>query len=74
MIWAAAAMVVYTNGAAEAGVTGATAVVGIVSRSFLGPVGGVVAILGVVVLAITSGDTALRSCASCWPTTSTSTR
>lgn len=61
MIWAAAAMVVYTNGAAEAGVTGATAVVGIVSRSFLGPVGGVVAILGVVVLAITSGDTALRS-------------
>lgn len=61
MIWAAAAMVVYTNGAAEAAVTGATAVVGIVARSFLGNIGGVIAILGVIVLAITSGDTALRS-------------
>lgn len=61
MIWAAAAMVVYNNGLAEAGMTGATAVVGIVSKSFLGEAGGVVAILGVVVLAITSGDTALRS-------------
>ena len=39
MIWAAAATIVCTNGAAEAGVTGATAVVGIVSRSFLGPRG-----------------------------------
>lgn len=61
MIWAAAAMVVYSNGVAEAGVTGATAVVGLISQTFLGPVGGVVAVLGVVVLAITSGDTALRS-------------
>lgn len=61
MIWAAAAMIVYSNGAAEAGVTGATAVVGIVAHSFLGDIGGIVAILGVVVLAITSGDTALRS-------------
>lgn len=61
MIWAAGAMVVYNNGMAEAGVTGAVAVVGIISKSFLGEVGGIVAILGVVVLAITSGDTALRS-------------
>ena len=61
MIWAAAAMVVYNDGLAQAGVTGATAVVGIVSKSFLGDIGGIVAILGVVVLAITSGDTALRS-------------
>ena len=61
MIWAAAAMVVYTNGVAEAGVTGATAVVGLIAQSFLGPIGGAVAVLGVVVLAITSGDTALRS-------------
>lgn len=61
MIWAAAAMVVYTNGAADPGVTGATAVVGIIAHSFLGDLGGIVAILGVVVLAITSGDTALRS-------------
>lgn len=61
MIWAAAAMVVYSNGAADPGVTGATAVVGIIAHSFLGDIGGIVAILGVVVLAITSGDTALRS-------------
>lgn len=61
MIWAAAAMVVYNNGVAEAGVTGAVAVVGLISKSFLGEIGGIIAILGVVVLAITSGDTALRS-------------
>lgn len=61
MIWAAAAMVVYNNGVAEAGVTGAVAVVGLISKSFLGEIGGIVSILGVVVLAITSGDTALRS-------------
>lgn len=61
MIWAAAAMVVYNTGVAEAGVTGAVAVVGIVAKTFLGDVGGIIAILGVVVLAITSGDTALRS-------------
>ncbi len=61
MIWAAAAMVVYNAGIAEAGVTGAVAVVGVIAKDFLGEVGGIVAILGVVVLAITSGDTALRS-------------
>lgn len=61
MIWAAAAMVVYTEGVATAGTTSAVAVVGIIAKDFLGDVGGMVAILGVVVLAITSGDTALRS-------------
>lgn len=61
MIWAAAAMVVYTEGIATAGTTGAVAVVGIIAKDFLGDFGGMVAILGVVVLAITSGDTALRS-------------
>lgn len=61
MIWAAAAMVVYSNGVADPGVTSATAVVGLISQSFLGPIGGAIAVLGVVVLAITSGDTALRS-------------
>lgn len=64
MIWAAAAMVVYTNGVAMVSsetITSATAVVGLIARSFLGDVGGIIAILGVVVLAITSGDTALRS-------------
>ena len=34
---------------------------GLISKSFLGEIGGIIAILGVVVLAITSGDTALRS-------------
>lgn len=61
MIWAAAAMVVYNTAAAEAGTTNPVAVVGIIAKDFLGPVGGIVAVLGVIVLAITSGDTALRS-------------
>ena len=39
----------------------ATSVVGVVCRSMLGPVGGLLAIAGVIVLPITSGDTALRS-------------
>ena len=60
MIWAAAAMAVMNKGLAG-GETPATSVVGIVARDMLGPVGGLLAILGVVVLPITSGDTALRS-------------
>lgn len=39
----------------------ATSVVGVVCRSMLGPVGGIIAIIGVIVLPVTSGDTALRS-------------
>ena len=35
--------------------------VGIIAKDMLGSVGGMVAVLGVIVLAITSGDTALRS-------------
>ena len=35
--------------------------VGIIAKDMLGQVGGMVAVLGVIVLAITSGDTALRS-------------
>ena len=58
MIWAAAAMGIYNAGS----VNGATAVVGEVAKDILGPVGGIIAILGVIVLPITSGDTALRSC------------
>ncbi len=60
MIWAAAAMGVFSVGLADPLKTGATAVVGIVARDMLGSVGGFVAILGVIVLPITSGDTALR--------------
>ena len=58
MIWAAAAMGLYNNGSTA----GTTATVGEVAKDLLGPVGGIIAILGVIVLPITSGDTALRSC------------
>ncbi len=63
MIWAAATM-----GAMRMGLTtpdmvsgNPVEVVGIVARDMLGKVGGVIAIIGVIVLPITSGDTALRS-------------
>ena len=39
----------------------ATVVVGVIAQDMLGNIGGMVAVLGVIVLAITSGDTALRS-------------
>ncbi len=58
MIWAAAAMGIYNKGS----LSGATDVVGEVAKDLLGPIGGIIAILGVIVLPITSGDTALRSC------------
>lgn len=45
---------------AKIGVT--SLVVDQVCRTLLGPVGGFLAILGVIVLPITSGDTAFRSC------------
>lgn len=38
-----------------------TSVVGVVCRNMLGSVGGVIAIIGVILLPVTSGDTALRS-------------
>lgn len=63
MTWAAAAM-----GTLGLGLTDfymlhnqAVAVVGIIANDMLGSVGGSVAVIGVIVLAITSGDTALRS-------------
>ena len=63
MVWAAAAM-----GAVKLGIAGndmlhdkATSVVGIVAKDMLGSVGGIIAIIGVIVLPITSGDTSLRS-------------
>ncbi len=60
MIWAAAAMGVMKLGFADAQ-TSPTDVVGIVAGSLLGKVGGVIALIGIIVLPITSGDTALRS-------------
>lgn len=60
MVWAAAAMGVYNLGMQEANAGLATGTVGIVCRDVLGNVGGIVALLGIIVLPITSGDTALR--------------
>ena len=41
--------------------TEATDVVGIIAKNLLGGVGGIIAVIGIIVLPITSGDTALRS-------------
>ena len=59
MVWAAAAMGIFNlvDGMATGG---ATATVIAVCKDLLGPVGGIVALAGIVVLPITSGDTALR--------------
>lgn len=59
MCWAAGAMVVFNRGVDLS--TGATAMVAHISREFLGPMGSYLAILGVIILPITSGDTAFRS-------------
>ncbi len=60
LIWAAAAMTFFggTTGLAAAGA--APVVVNTISQSMLGPVGGILAVLGVVICPITSGDTAFR--------------
>lgn len=59
MAWAAGAMVLFGRGTPMD--TGATAMVGIISREFMGNIGGLIAIAGVIILPITSGDTAFRS-------------
>ncbi|MGG0717435.1 carbon starvation CstA family protein [Robertmurraya massiliosenegalensis] len=64
MIWAAAAMSLFDgyNGLNEVLAAGGPgAVVSEVSTAMLGAIGGTLAILGVVILPITSGDTAFRS-------------
>lgn len=61
MVWAAGAMIIYNGLKAGADLPGATPMVGIISKHFLGNIGGILAIIGVIVLPITSGDTALRS-------------
>lgn len=65
MIWAAAAMVFF-DGIPQLAVAldtggGPAGVVNTISISLLGPIGGVLAVLGVVAAPITSGDTAYRS-------------
>ena len=63
MSWAAATMGIINLGIIDVTAVqkSAVLVVGIVAKDLLGNVGGMVAVLGVIVLAITSGDTALRS-------------
>lgn len=61
MVWAAGAMGVYNLGLQAADASLATDTIGVVCRHLLGSVGGVIALLGVIVLPITSGDTALRA-------------
>ncbi|MCG8540530.1 MAG: carbon starvation protein A [Clostridia bacterium] len=64
LIWAAAAMAFFggTDGlAATLGNGGPAVAVNEISRTLLGTVGGVLALLGVVACPITSGDTAFRS-------------
>ncbi|MCI6488117.1 MAG: carbon starvation protein A, partial [Clostridiales bacterium] len=60
MVWAAGAKGVYNLGLQTADPSLATQTIGIISRDILGNVGGIIALLGVIVLPITSGDTALR--------------
>ena len=61
MVWAGGAMGAYNLGMHPAVAGQATAAIGVICKDILGNVGGIIAILGVIVLPITSGDTALRS-------------
>ena len=64
MIWAAAGLAFFGSTsalAAELGSTGASGAVYDISTSVAGHVGGVLAVIGVIVCPITTGDTALRS-------------
>ena len=67
LIWAAAAMAFFkVNDPTQTGllqkVVGNSTTVMEICKGLLGPVGTVLAIIGVVICPITSGDTALRSC------------
>ena len=67
LIWAAAAMAFFKVNSAEGwkslqAIGGSSASVNKICEGLLGPVGTVLAIIGVVICPITSGDTALRSC------------
>ncbi|SUB76277.1 carbon starvation CstA family protein [Peptoniphilus indolicus] len=59
MCWAAGAMVLFNTTAPVD--TTATLMVGEISKRFMGSIGGLLAIIGVIVLPITSGDTAFRA-------------
>lgn len=61
MVWAAAAMGVYNLGLQAADPSLATSTIGVICKDILGNFGGVIALIGVIVLPITSGDTSLRA-------------
>ena len=63
MTWAAGTMGVMNLGitTAENVLKAAVLIVGVVANDLLGSIGGIVAVVSVIVLGITSGDTALRS-------------
>lgn len=61
MVWAAGAMGVYNLGLQAGDPSLATGTIGVVCKYVLGNVGGLVALIGIIVLPITSGDTALRA-------------
>jgi carbon starvation protein CstA len=63
MVWAAAAMGAVNSGLVTNDMlhNQPTTVVGNISKDMLGSVGGMIAIIGVILLPVTSGDTALRS-------------
>ncbi len=61
MVWAAAGMGLYKQLGFDAKLVGTAPVIGIIARQMLGPVGGLIAIIGIIVLPITSGDTGLRA-------------
>ena len=61
MVWAAGAMGVYNLALQSPEANLATGTVGVVCKYLLGHVGGIIALIGVIVLPITSGDTALRA-------------
>lgn len=66
MIWAAAAMSIFDGQSLSGLISSGTpsAVVNEVSMTLLGAVGGTIAVLGAIVLPITSGDTAFRAARS----------
>lgn len=64
MIWAAAAMGAYAlidKIGFDSALIGQAGMIGIIARDMLGNVGGLIAIIGVIILPISTGDTALRS-------------
>ncbi len=61
MAWAGGAMVLFNRNPEMITGQNATQMVSIISKEFLGTIGGILAVLGVIVLPITSGDTAFRS-------------